>query len=95
MSASFDLAAVFGAPSSKLCFSSSSSLFSAHCMRESLCCLPQQSALSLVPTVSMRLRPKRTSSGVQCFGGYHINRFNLFLFLRGPLTYQFLELTPF
>ncbi|KAG6398936.1 hypothetical protein SASPL_140408 [Salvia splendens] len=70
MSASFDLVAVFGSPSSNLCFSSSSSLFSAHCMRESLCCSPQQSVLSLVPTVSMRLRPKRTSSGVEWGKGF-------------------------
>ncbi|KAI3467100.1 hypothetical protein Pfo_023763 [Paulownia fortunei] len=85
MSASFDLAVVLGAPS-KLCFSLVSSL-SARCMRKSLCCALQQSNLTFFPTVSMRLRPKRTCSGVVCFGGYHINRlFNLFLFLRGPLT---------
>lgn len=38
-------------------------------------------------SVSMRLRSKRTCSGVECFGGFHIKRFsNLFLFLRGGLT---------
>ncbi|KAK4399941.1 hypothetical protein Sango_1100200 [Sesamum angolense] len=85
MSASSDLAVVFGAPL-KLCFSSVSS-FSAQCMRKSLCCALQQSTHFFFPTVSMRLRPKRTCSGVECFGGYHINRlFNIFLFLRGPLT---------
>ncbi|KAL8463250.1 hypothetical protein ACS0TY_033266 [Phlomoides rotata] len=69
MSESFDLGVVvFGAPS-KLCFSSS-----ALCMQKSLCCAHQQSDLSFFPTVSMRLRPKRTCSGVVCFGGYHINR---------------------
>ncbi|WOH07708.1 hypothetical protein DCAR_0727141 [Daucus carota subsp. sativus] len=38
-------------------------------------------------TVSMRLRPKRTCSGVECFGGFVIMKyFYLFLFLRGPFT---------
>ncbi|KAH6802108.1 hypothetical protein C2S51_033554 [Perilla frutescens var. frutescens] len=83
MSASFDLAVVSGAPL-KLCSSPS---FSVHCMRKSLCCSLQQSALYIFPTFSMRLRPKRTCSGVQCFGGYLINwLLNLFLFLRRPLT---------
>ncbi|KAF8033096.1 hypothetical protein BT93_D1863 [Corymbia citriodora subsp. variegata] len=43
---------------------------------------------NLVPSsASMRLRPRRTCSGVECFGGFHIKRFsNLFLFLRGGLT---------
>ncbi|KAL3830928.1 hypothetical protein ACJIZ3_019730 [Penstemon smallii] len=89
MSASFDLAFVlFGLTSLKLCFSSSSSsVISANCSRKSLCCCLQQRNLSFFPTVSMRLRPKRTCSGVEFFGGYHINRlFFLFLFLRSPLT---------
>ncbi|KAG8382912.1 hypothetical protein BUALT_Bualt05G0129000 [Buddleja alternifolia] len=85
MSASSDLA-VFGAQL-KLCSISSSissSINSAHCMHKSLCCVLQQSSQFLFPTVSMRLRPKRTCSGVECFGGYHINRlFILFLFFRG------------
>ncbi|KAI3733973.1 hypothetical protein L6452_13432 [Arctium lappa] len=52
-----------------------------------LCCFTQQSFRFCFPTVSMRLRPKRTCSGVECFGGFHINRlFDLFLFLRGPFT---------
>ncbi|PIN22555.1 hypothetical protein CDL12_04748 [Handroanthus impetiginosus] len=87
MSASFDLAVVFGAPSkSKLCLPSVSCLV-ADCMLKSLCCSLQQSNLSFFPTVSMRLRPRRTCSGVVCFGCYHISRlFRLFLFLRGPLT---------
>ncbi|PIN05231.1 hypothetical protein CDL12_22225 [Handroanthus impetiginosus] len=81
MSASFDLAVVFGAPL-KLCFSSISC---DQCMLKSLCCALQQSTHRFFPTVSMRLRPKRTCCGVECFGGYHINRlFNLFLFLRSP-----------
>lgn len=38
-------------------------------------------------SASMRLRPRRTCSGVECFGGFHIKRFsNLFLFLRGGFT---------
>ncbi|KAJ8570141.1 hypothetical protein K7X08_006718 [Anisodus acutangulus] len=36
-------------------------------------------------SVSMRLRPKRTCSGVVCFGGFHINRFlHPILLLRIP-----------
>lgn len=54
------------------------------CMR--LCCFRQRLNLVL-PSVSMRLRPKRTCSGVKCFGAFHIKRFSfLFLFLRGGLT---------
>ncbi|KAG2721744.1 hypothetical protein I3760_02G096000 [Carya illinoinensis] len=38
-------------------------------------------------SVSMRLRSKRTCSGVKCFGAFHIKRFSfLFLFLRVGLT---------
>lgn len=60
MSASFDFAAVFRALSKLCSFSSSSTLpSSALCHQNSLCCSPQQSAFSFVPTVSMRLRPKR------------------------------------
>lgn len=72
MSASFDLVVVSGALL-KLSFSSIPS-FSARCMQKALCCSIQQSDLSFSPTVSMRLRPKRTCTGVVCFGGYHINR---------------------
>ncbi|CAL1408204.1 unnamed protein product [Linum trigynum] len=52
-----------------------------------LCCSQQRTVLRS-SFDSMRLRPKRTSSGiVECFGGFHINRFShLFLFLRGGLT---------
>lgn len=57
MSASFDLAVVFGAQS-KLCFSPVSSS-SARCMLRSLCCSIQQSNLFSFPSASMRLRPKR------------------------------------
>ncbi|PON95922.1 hypothetical protein TorRG33x02_081700 [Trema orientale] len=43
--------------------------------------------LNLVHYVSMRLRPKRTCSGVVCFGTFHIKQFSfIFLFLRGGLT---------
>ncbi|KAJ0545494.1 hypothetical protein HanIR_Chr08g0350451 [Helianthus annuus] len=52
-----------------------------------LCWCSQQGLPQSFPTASMRLRPKRTCSGVECFGGFHINRlFDLFLFIRGPLT---------
>ncbi|KAL3510798.1 hypothetical protein ACH5RR_030199 [Cinchona calisaya] len=54
---------------------------------KSLCSANQQSSSLPFPTVSMRLRPKRTCSGVECFGGFHIKRFlSLFLFFRGPHT---------
>ncbi|KAI8539137.1 hypothetical protein RHMOL_Rhmol09G0157800 [Rhododendron molle] len=73
-----------GAPL-KLWISSSSVSFSALCMRQRLCCLPQQTTHLSFPTVSMRLRPKRTCSGVEFFGGFHIKHFfYLFLFLRRP-----------
>ncbi|CAA3000828.1 Hypothetical predicted protein [Olea europaea subsp. europaea] len=85
MSASFDLGVVFGAPL-KLCSCSYKSS-SALCMQKSLCCEIRQRNFVLFPTVSMRLRPKRTCSGVECFGGYLIKRsLNLFVFLRGPLN---------
>lgn len=73
MSAGFDLALI-GAPSQLWLFSSS--------------CCSLVNRLNLVnPSVSMRLRPKRTCSGVECFGTFHIKRFSLiFLFLRGGLT---------
>lgn len=56
------------------------------CWRMFLCCFRQR--LNLVHrSVSMRLRSKRTCSGVQCFGAFHIKRFSfLFLFLRLGLT---------
>ncbi|CAA0825607.1 Ethylene-responsive transcription factor ERF118 [Striga hermonthica] len=77
MSASFDSAIVVSEAPVKLCSSSPSSSFGGR-TRKSLCCGLQQSSFSLYPTVSMRLRPKRTCSGVVCFGGYHINRlFNI------------------
>ncbi|KAM7484558.1 hypothetical protein LguiA_000567 [Lonicera macranthoides] len=81
MSAGSELVLI-GAPS-KLCISfvASSVLFSL------LCCLHQQTLVLCSPSVSMPLRPKRTCSGVESFGGFHIKRFfYLFLFLRGPLT---------
>ncbi|KAK7840460.1 hypothetical protein CFP56_016671, partial [Quercus suber] len=38
----------------------------------------------VLSSVSMRLRLKRTCSGVECFAPFHIKRFSfLFLFLRG------------
>lgn len=53
----------------------------------SICIQLQLFCLHLCPKVSMRLRPRRTCSGVDCFGGFHIMKiFYLFLFLRGPLT---------
>ncbi|KAI9078533.1 hypothetical protein K1719_039471 [Acacia pycnantha] len=53
-----------------------------------LCCVKQ--GLNLVnPTVSMRLRTKRTCSELVCFGDFHIQRFsNPVIFLRGELSFQ-------
>ncbi|KAK1416146.1 hypothetical protein QVD17_31934 [Tagetes erecta] len=77
------LLAVIRAPL-KLCFSFSFTLFISSVF---LCWCFQQGFILCFPTVSMRLRPKRTCSGVECFGGFHINRlFDLFLFFRGNLT---------
>ncbi|GAA0162749.1 hypothetical protein LIER_18776 [Lithospermum erythrorhizon] len=45
-----------------------------------------QSSLWWSSAVSMRLRLIMTCSGVKCFGGFHINRLNLFLCLRGPIA---------
>lgn len=36
------------------------------------CCYTQQSVVSCSKTGSMRLRPKRTSSGFECFGSFPI-----------------------
>ncbi|KAH7841298.1 hypothetical protein Vadar_028091 [Vaccinium darrowii] len=59
--------------------------FLALCMQPPLCCLHQQITHLFFPTLSMRLRSKRTCSGVDYFGGFHIIRFfYLFLFLRRP-----------
>ncbi|KAG6672509.1 hypothetical protein I3843_16G063000 [Carya illinoinensis] len=52
-----------------------------------LLCFFRQRLNLVYCSVSMRLRPKRTCSGVKCFGAFHIKRFfSLFLFLRGGLT---------
>ncbi|KAL5726169.1 hypothetical protein ACHQM5_009236 [Ranunculus cassubicifolius] len=88
MSAGFDL--VLGGAQEQLWLSCQQSLlvftviFSffifSLCMQ--LCLLKQ----GLLP-VSMRLRSKRTGSGVECFGAFHIQRFlYMFSFFRGALT---------
>ncbi|XWS69775.1 hypothetical protein CRYUN_Cryun04dG0207500 [Craigia yunnanensis] len=60
-------------------------LLAVSCM---ILCLYRQRLNLVFPTVSMRLRSKRTCSGVECFGGFHIKQrfFYLFLFLRGAHT---------
>ncbi|KAH0668600.1 hypothetical protein KY289_023093 [Solanum tuberosum] len=85
MSANFCLA-VIRAPL-KLWVFVSSVIFGL-CMQQILCCDHQQQGTTLFfTTVSMRLRPKRTCSGVVCFGGFHINRFlHPILLLRRPIT---------
>ncbi|CAI9779093.1 unnamed protein product [Fraxinus pennsylvanica] len=83
MSARSDLSVLFGAQL-KLCSCTSSSVF---CMQQYLCCALQQSRHLFIPAVSMRLRLKRTCSGVECFGGFHINRLStFFFFFKCPLT---------
>ncbi|GMH01886.1 hypothetical protein Nepgr_003725 [Nepenthes gracilis] len=73
---------VIAVPSLRLWLSSSS--FSPLFL---LCCYIRPSVCLCFRPVSMRLRPKRTCSGVECFGGFHIKRYsNLFLFLRETLT---------
>ncbi|GMH26223.1 hypothetical protein Nepgr_028066 [Nepenthes gracilis] len=80
MSARSDL--VTGAPLLKLWLSSSSFV-----VLFLLCCLLRQIVNLCFPAVSMRLRPKRICSGVECFGGFHVQRFSPpFLFLRETLT---------
>ncbi|CDP00612.1 unnamed protein product [Coffea canephora] len=78
-----------GALLKKLCWISVSSavLLLAINNQKSLCSANRRSSSLLFPTASMRLRPKRTCSGVECFGGFHIKRYlSLFLFFRGPHT---------
>ncbi|KGN45959.1 hypothetical protein Csa_005610 [Cucumis sativus] len=76
MSAGFDLA-VIGALL-QLCFSSLLLILGSF----------KQSLNLLFSSVSMRLRPKRTCSGVKCFGAFHIKRFSflLLLFRKGGFT---------
>ncbi|GLT91797.1 hypothetical protein SLE2022_096690 [Rubroshorea leprosula] len=91
MSAGFGLALI-GAPL-RLCFSSSSAIYSRllcalvalYC---AILCLYEQGLNLVFPSVSMRLRPKRTCSGVECFGCFHVIQrfFYLFLFLIGAHT---------
>ncbi|KAJ0683375.1 hypothetical protein HanPI659440_Chr16g0657631 [Helianthus annuus] len=44
-----------------------------------LCCFTQQSSCFCLSSVSMRLRPKRTCSGFECFGCFHIQSFSKIL----------------
>ncbi|KAG4116460.1 hypothetical protein ERO13_D12G170800v2 [Gossypium hirsutum] len=93
MSAEFDLALI-GAQL-QLCFSSSTTtvcarlfitaLLAVSCM---ILCFYRQRLNIVFSTVSMRLRPKKSCSGVESFGGFHIKQrfFYLFLFLRGAHT---------
>ncbi|KAM0986884.1 hypothetical protein ACFX13_011302 [Malus domestica] len=81
MSASFDLV-VIGAPSKLWIFTAACS---AVCFM--LLCFFRQRFNPVIRPVSMSLRPKRTCSGSQYFGAFHIKLFSsLFLFLRGDLT---------
>ncbi|KAB1999845.1 hypothetical protein ES319_D12G189300v1 [Gossypium barbadense] len=93
MSAEFDLALI-GAQL-QLCFSASTTtvcarlfitaLLAVSCM---ILCFYRQRLNIVFSTVSMRLRPKKSCSGVESFGGFHIKQrfFYLFLFLRGAHT---------
>ncbi|KAK8511879.1 hypothetical protein V6N13_029452 [Hibiscus sabdariffa] len=93
MSAEFDLASI-GAQL-QLCFSSKTTIFCARLFCTALLsvscmilCFFRQRLNPVCPAVSMRLRPKKTWSGLKFFGGFHIKQrfFYLFLFLRGPDT---------
>nr|GLL32181.1 hypothetical protein DM860_008336 [Ipomoea trifida]GMD13606.1 EREBP-like factor [Ipomoea batatas]GMD15301.1 EREBP-like factor [Ipomoea batatas]GMD16776.1 EREBP-like factor [Ipomoea batatas]GMD21125.1 EREBP-like factor [Ipomoea batatas] len=75
MSARSGLGSVFGAFLLKLWLAVSSVLLNLCMQRFFLCCSVQQRVAVVFPSVSMRLRPKRTCSGVECFGGFHIKRF--------------------
>lgn len=75
MSARSGLGSVFGAFLLKLWLAVSSVLLNLFMQRFLLCCGFQQRIAAIFPSVSMRLRPKRTCSGVECFGGFHIKRF--------------------
>ncbi|KAG2401191.1 uncharacterized protein HKW66_Vig0197730 [Vigna angularis] len=90
MSSGFILA-VIGAPLklSKICVSFSLfSILSEIVFFASWCMLSCVLCDNIVkPSVSMRLRSKRTCCGVECYGCFHIQRFSyLFIFLRGDLT---------
>ncbi|GMJ05688.1 hypothetical protein HRI_004238000 [Hibiscus trionum] len=91
MSAEFDLALI-GAQL-QLCFSPKSTIVCARLFFTALLavsftilCFFRQRLNPVFPAVSMRLRPKKTCSGLKCFEGFHIKQrfFFLFLFLRGP-----------
>ncbi|KAH1031197.1 hypothetical protein J1N35_043371 [Gossypium stocksii] len=87
MSTEFDLALI-GARL-QLCFSSSTVFCSHLFIKASLAlCFYRQRLNLVLPIVSMRLRPKKTCSGVGCFGGFHIKQrfFYLLFFLRGAYT---------
>ncbi|XVE91422.1 hypothetical protein REPUB_Repub01dG0008200 [Reevesia pubescens] len=94
MSAEFDLALI-GAQL-QLWLSSSTTIVCSHLFTSAfllavscmILCFSRQRLNLVFPTVSMRLRPKRTCSGVECFGCFHIKQrfFYLFLFLRGDHT---------
>ncbi|XVF03405.1 hypothetical protein REPUB_Repub04eG0258500 [Reevesia pubescens] len=60
-------------------------LLAVSCM---ILCFFRQRLILFFHTISMRLRPKRTCSGVECFGSFHIKQrfFYLFLYLRGAHT---------
>ncbi|KAL8161323.1 hypothetical protein V2J09_012812 [Rumex salicifolius] len=51
-------------------------LIALHCVQV-LCCFTKQSVLLCFSLSSMRLMPRRTCSGVEFFGGFHIDRFIL------------------
>lgn len=85
MSASFALAVIGALLKLWILTSSSFSAYLAICFM--LLCWFWQRLNPVISSVSMSLRPKRTCSGLQYFGAFHIKRFSfLFLFLRGDLT---------
>ncbi|ONI31396.1 hypothetical protein PRUPE_1G310000, partial [Prunus persica] len=85
MSASFALAVIGALLKLWILTSSFFSAYLVICFM--LLCWFRQRLNPVISSVSMSLRPKRTCSGLQYFGAFHIKRFSfLFLFLRGDLT---------
>ncbi|KAL0701189.1 hypothetical protein Bca4012_057311 [Brassica carinata] len=84
MSAGFDSRAVILSLLNISCLissSSSSTTRSESCLAAALHFCSKQRLVLQSPSLSMRLRPKRTCSGVEVFGGFHIKqqKFSLFI----------------
>ncbi|VVA94493.1 unnamed protein product [Arabis nemorensis] len=85
MSAGFDSAVILSLINNISCPISSSSCFKSSVLAAAFSnalhfCSKQRLVLQF-PSLSMRLRPKRTCSGVEVFGGFHIKqqKFSFFI----------------